>query len=174
MSGSPGVHQSLPGYGHWLVVFAAILAGLYGIAGDSAISLALAFQYVLMAVATWSVRDLLSKRNVSSVSDNSELDDAIAINEVTSSQNHSAEEQAVAGQPLRDLGTESLRAAVQFHAVILGGVSALIGLFALFQLLQLRPSPKPDITTNAPFTMICLAALVAVVSVRARSFQSGP
>jgi regulator of protease activity HflC (stomatin/prohibitin superfamily) len=148
-----GEHRPLLGAGLWLASTAALLAGLYGVAGDSYIALALALQYLLIAAAAWSVRDIERQRDLATHGGNAD-----------------------AGEPLPDgatlpVQTRPLHASVQTQAVVLGVVAALVGVVAIVQLLQQSLTASPLEQGGAAFGAVCLAAAF-IWLVMARSFAS--
>jgi regulator of protease activity HflC (stomatin/prohibitin superfamily) len=129
-------YRPLLGAGFWLTVTAVIVTGWYGVAGDSYISLALALQLLLVASACWAVRHLHRKRDLT----------------------NSAENPSPDAPPPEGVTTESLRKAVQIESIVLGTVAALVGLMALFQLLQQALGADPRESGGAAFGAVCLAA----------------
>ncbi len=148
-----GEHRPLLGAGLWLAGSAALLAGFYGVAGDSYIALALAFHNLLITASAWAIRNLERQREL-----------------VTHG------EKATVGEPLADGATspmkpDSLHSSVQTQAIVLGAVAALVGIVAIVQLLQQSLTGSPLEQGGAAFGAVCLAAAF-IWLVMARSFDS--
>ncbi len=153
MSASTGDYRPLLSGGLWLAGSAAVVASLYGIATGSAISSALGLQLVLVAVAIWAARDLHRKRD-------------FAESQVAGLQSDLASPVGEATPSLSPLPHT-----VQTHATVLGGVSAVVGLFGALQLLQQADYDSGMADEYAFFGIVCLAGGF-VWLVLARSFQA--
>ncbi len=154
MAASSSDCRSLLGAGFWLTVLAAVASAWYSVAADSYVALALALELVLVAVASWAVRNLQRKRQWienahDSLADSSQTEAAV---------------QAPADLP----GT-----AVQTQRVVLATVAVLVGLMALFELLQQSLDAQPREGGSAAFGAVCLA-FAFVWLVLGRTLQAVP
>ena len=153
MAASSGDYRPLLRGGHWLAGSAAVLAILYGVAGDSYIALALGLQYLLITAAIGAVRGVQHKRDLAAL--------ATSVPPI----------EALADSPEGGVPADPLRAAIQSHSMILGGIAAVVAMIAAVQLLQQAGSTKPVEHAGSVFGMLCLA-LAFIWLVLSRSFQS--
>src|SRR5262245_48485525 len=154
MAASAGDYRPLLGGGIWLAGSAALLAGAYGIAGDSYIALALGLEYFLVASAVWVVRSLQRQRDLIARSQSAPPPEALPDAPATTAR-----------------GEAPLHAAVQTQAIILGGAALLVGVIAIVQLLQQGATVNPVEAGGAALGAICLAGAF-VWLVLARSLES--
>jgi regulator of protease activity HflC (stomatin/prohibitin superfamily) len=153
MAASSSDYRPLLRGGHWLAGSAAVLAILYGAAGDSYIALALGLQYLLIAAAIGAVRGVQQQRD-------------LAAETIKASPMEATADSQSAG-----VSADPLRAAVQTHAMIMGGSAAVVAMIAAVQLLQQAGSTKVVEHAGPVFGMLCLAAAF-VWLVLSRSFHS--
>jgi regulator of protease activity HflC (stomatin/prohibitin superfamily) len=152
MVASTGDFRNLLSGALWFAGSAAMVAIFYAVSAGSSIATALGFQSALVALTVWAAGNLHRKRDLASPEADSPL-----------SANSDGTEMV--------RRTDPLRSTMQTHATVLGGASAILGLFALLQLLQLNATDIQESDDKATFGIVCLA-VGFVWLVLARLFQS--
>jgi regulator of protease activity HflC (stomatin/prohibitin superfamily) len=138
MASSSSDFRSLLGAGFWLPALAAVASAWYSVIADSYLALALALELLLVAVAGWAIRNLQSKRQSTESATNT-----------SSSAPHA--------EAVVPVTTDLPAKAVQTQKIVLATVAVLVGLMALFQLLQQALDAEPREGGTATFGAVCLA-----------------
>ncbi|HEV8062288.1 MAG TPA: SPFH domain-containing protein [Gemmataceae bacterium] len=152
MAASSSDFRSLLGAGFWLAALAAVASAWYSVVADSYVALALALELVLVAFASWAVRNLQYKRQWAESAKNPAPGNP----------------QAEAAVPVI---TDLPGKAVQTQKIVLATVAVLVGLTALFQLLQEALDAGVREGGSAAFGAVCLA-FAFVWLVLGRSLQA--
>ena len=138
MAASSSDFRSLLGAGFWLTALAAVVSAWYGLTADSYIALALALELLLVAAASFAVRNLHNRRLSNPSSQNPPVSELVA-------------------EGAAPVSADLPGKAVQTQKVVLASVAGLIGLMALFQLLQQALDAEPREGGAPAFGAICLA-----------------